>query len=123
MASAVDCAQSAGLLVKVPGYIVKTITPADAGPGSADSADLCGVAAAELQNASSTLRDDHYTAIKVVGGTANSGDGQAFVGAFLSGLGADARNGTVDGRTAQSFWNEHPARDADVGGYFGRPTS
>ena len=60
MASAVDCAQSAGLLARVPGYIVKTITPADdAGPGSADTAELCGVAAAELQNASSKLRDDH----------------------------------------------------------------
>jgi hypothetical protein len=107
LADAVECTgHSARLLAKVPDYIVNTINSSDAGPGSAATADLCDVAAAELQPANATIGDDHYTALKVFAGTAKSGDGRAFVDAFISGLGADARNGTVtmDGRVVQSFW-------------------
>lgn len=107
-ATAVDCIQSkanADLLTKVPEFSVKIVDPNTAGPGSADTADLCNVVAAEYKPASSTVGDDYYTALKAFAGTAKSGDGAAFVDAFLSDLGPDARNGTVemDGRTVAAF--------------------
>jgi hypothetical protein len=109
-AMAAECTRSntnVGLLEKVPEFIGMPIEPGAAGPGSAGPAiaNLCDVAAAEFQPSNSYLGGDHYTAVKVFAGTANSGNGQAFIDAFLSGLGADAANGTVqmDGRTVQSF--------------------
>jgi hypothetical protein len=109
LSAAADCSDTnkhAALWATVPEFIVNPIAPADAGPGSRDTADLCGVAAAEFQPSNSTIGDDHYTAVKVFAGNAKSGNGEAFVDAFLSGLGADARNGTVtmEGRTVQAFW-------------------
>ena len=96
------------MIAKVPEFIVNTIKPSEAGPGSADpevAADLCGVAAAELSPANSKIGDDHYTALKVLAGNAKSDNGEAVVDAFLSRLGPDARNGTVelDGRIVPSF--------------------
>ncbi len=110
-AAAVGCSGPtgpAGLLAKVPEFLVKTIDPGDAGPGSAGQAvtvDLCDAAAAEYSPANSKIGDDHFAALKVLAGNAKSGNGDAFVDAFLSGLGADARNGTVtmEDRVVQSF--------------------
>ena len=109
-AAAVDCTQNnanADLLAKVPEFIGVTLDPGAVGPGSAGPAiaHLCDVAAAEFQPSNSTIGGDHYTALKAFAATAKSGNGEDFVDAFLSGLGAGARNRTVemDERIVQSF--------------------
>ena len=94
-------------MAKVPEFIVNTIKPSEAGPGFADTevaADLCGVAAA---NESRELEDRRRSLHRPQGsaGNAKSDNGEAVVDAFLSRLGPDARNGTVelDGRIVPSF--------------------
>jgi hypothetical protein len=108
LAAASDCGPSgaaASLVQRATGFTNIPIDPAATGPG-ATAAGLCGPAAAELQKANSTLGDRTFTSVKILVGEAESGDGGEFVETFLSGLGPDARNGTVeiDGRTVQAFW-------------------
>ncbi|GFG54954.1 hypothetical protein CQY20_19665 [Mycolicibacterium agri] len=92
-------------LLKASDFIVNAIDPAEAGPGSDAAAALCSVAAAAFQPASGTMGGDHYTVLKVLVGTATSGDGDASVDAFLTRLGPQTRNGTVDlgGRVVDAF--------------------
>jgi len=106
-AKAAECPplQANKSLLTATNFIVNAIDPADAGPGSVSTADLCSVAAAAFQPSDGTIGGDRYTVLKVLVGTASDGDGDGFVDAFLTRLGPQARNGTVDlgGRVVDAF--------------------
>jgi hypothetical protein len=76
-------------------YNVEEICASDVGPGLASAevvAELVGLAAGEITSANSFPDDDE--GLKALVSTAKSGNGDAFVDAFLSRVG-EARNDTV----------------------------
>ena len=76
-------------------YTVEEICASDLGPGLASAqvvAELSGLAAGEITSAYSLPDDDG--GLKALVGTVKSGNGNAFVDAFLSRVG-EARNDTV----------------------------
>ena len=77
------------------GYAADEICASDVGPGLASAeviAELSGLAAGEITSANSLPDDDD--GLKALVGKVKSGNGDAFVGAFLSRVG-EARNDTV----------------------------
>ena len=76
-------------------FTVEEFCASDVGPGLASAeviAELSGLAAGEITSANSLPDDDD--GLKALVGTVKSGNGDAFVGAFLSRVG-EARNDTV----------------------------
>jgi hypothetical protein len=81
-------------------YTVAPICPADVGPGLTGAeitAQFSDLAAGEVTDTSITIGTDPpgLVVLRVLVGTLKSGSGEAFVDAFLSRLGPDARNGTI----------------------------
>jgi hypothetical protein len=90
-------------------FSVKAICPAEVGPGLAGqelTAEFSDEAAGEVTQTDVSIGDQHgLVVLRVLAGKLKSGSGDAFVDAFLSRLGPDARDGTVTlgGHAVQYF--------------------